>query len=167
MSAYGLEFTYIIKPIQQEFDHLRVCSLSMDLESKLLWAHYASGHRGFAIEVELPDEDKNIKKVTYNASGYYTVPTKIGSREAATEALTVKQDIWEYEREVRIISRQEYYDQIVVKSVTCGFLTPHAALNSMSTICSELGITLLHCHIGGNGIMEFKKEPSTRKRDDA
>lgn len=42
----------------------KICSLSSTYDSHLLWAHYAGGFDGVAIEVELPDNDPDIKKVT-------------------------------------------------------------------------------------------------------
>jgi hypothetical protein len=38
----------------------RICCLSKTMESRLLWAHYASGFDGLAIQVELPDDDHPI-----------------------------------------------------------------------------------------------------------
>jgi hypothetical protein len=44
---------------------LRVCSLSLSFESHLLWAHYANGFDGIAIEVELAKHDPAVRRVEY------------------------------------------------------------------------------------------------------
>lgn len=49
-----------IKGIGDAKSAYRVCSLSADFQSHLLWAHYASGFDGLAIEVELPDNDPDV-----------------------------------------------------------------------------------------------------------
>ena len=51
--------------VSKALKSLRVCSLSATFDSHLLWAHYATGFNGVAIEVELPEASPDIQRVTY------------------------------------------------------------------------------------------------------
>lgn len=48
--------------VSKHLKALRVCALTKSLNNHLLWAHYAGGYTGIAIEVELDDAD--ITEVT-------------------------------------------------------------------------------------------------------
>src|SRR5688500_14515121 len=49
--------TAAAKAVQAAAKLLKVCSLSQTFDSHLLWAHYAEGFTGLAVEVEVPDAD--------------------------------------------------------------------------------------------------------------
>ena len=61
----GYDYKKEIQQIIEEKKRLKVCSLSATYESHLLWAHYAGGFDGCAIEIEIPDNDPRIKKIEY------------------------------------------------------------------------------------------------------
>lgn len=42
-----------------------VCSLSASCTDPLLWAHYASGHRGYCVELSLEDQWLNLGRTTF------------------------------------------------------------------------------------------------------
>jgi len=88
----------------------RVCSLSASSAHFLLWAHYADGHRGVAIELELDVPDfGSPARVEY-------VPTlKEFSRTllmGATprQVLLHKTAQWAYEAEYRILHDSDFFD---------------------------------------------------------
>lgn len=88
--------------------HSRVCSLTNMLNDIRLWSHYADGHRGIAIEVDVEESDDMLHKVKYvdrlKESG---VSLLTGPR--SEEILCLKTRHWAYEQEYRIISSQEFY----------------------------------------------------------
>src|SRR4051812_9219826 len=53
----------MVKGIGEAKSQYKVCSLSADFQSHLLWSHYANGFDGVAIEVELPEHDHMVKTV--------------------------------------------------------------------------------------------------------
>ncbi|MDP3684946.1 MAG: hypothetical protein Q8S01_13545, partial [Ignavibacteria bacterium] len=52
-----------VKIIVDAIDKKRVCSLSRKKNDVQLWAHYANGHRGIAIELDIPDD--KVFKINY------------------------------------------------------------------------------------------------------
>lgn len=61
-----------VMQIVEQKQGLKVCSLSKTFDSHLLWAHYAGGFDGMAIEMELPEEHPSVKDVIYR--GVYAMP---------------------------------------------------------------------------------------------
>src|ERR1035438_2541393 len=98
------EYLRYADEIMQHMDRIRVCSLSQTFDCHQLWAHYASSWDGLAIEIELPDESNQIRKVDY--SGFYCVidPNRADSAEDAKRVLSTKDQGWLYEQEIRIRS---------------------------------------------------------------
>ena len=45
----------MVSRIEQARDGFRIASLSATPTNFLLWSHYADGHKGVAIEVDIPD----------------------------------------------------------------------------------------------------------------
>ena len=96
-----------------EFDFLfgnsRVCSLSKTSSDVRLWSHYAGGHTGVAIEIEIDETDELVHEVEYldklRESG---VSLLTGPRRE--DVLRVKTRHWDYEKEYRIISDSQYYE---------------------------------------------------------
>jgi hypothetical protein len=65
----------------------RICSLSKTFDSHLLWAHYASGFSGLAVEVELPDHAHNVRVVEYRGVfGRVSFDRVINPEQAAEES---------------------------------------------------------------------------------
>jgi hypothetical protein len=99
------------KEVDEIISHKRdlvICSLSKTFDSHLLWAHYASGFSGLAIEVELPDRAHNVsgRRIAWRIRPC-VVPSRHKPEQAAEEILSSKYKEWEYEREVRILQRDE------------------------------------------------------------
>ena len=55
-----------IQQIEIAKSQYRICSLSETYDCHLLWAHYANGFSGVAIELELPEDNKMIRKLNYD-----------------------------------------------------------------------------------------------------
>jgi hypothetical protein len=105
----------------------RVCSLSRALSDVRMWSLYADGHKGIAIEVELP-AGAPVHEVAYSRA-LPTMPS-IGERKAlsndhAISLLTTKTEQWSYEREWRLISQEQHYSlHGVIRRVIFGFRSP-------------------------------------------
>jgi hypothetical protein len=91
-----------------KFDKLkqRICSFSKTFYNLLLWSHYADGHKGIAIEIEIDRKNPNLNKVIYESK----IPTfQDLSSIQAIEILTKKIKKWNYEKEYRFIDEVEKY----------------------------------------------------------
>lgn len=49
--------------VSRQLKELGVCALTKSFDNHLFWAHYANGHSGVAIEVEVDDAD--VTDITY------------------------------------------------------------------------------------------------------
>ena len=122
--------------LQAESSNFRVCSLSSDLHDIRLWAHYASGHHGVAIEFQPRELVKEVK--------YSDTPYIFASQEHEKHAeLLVKLNGWKHEKEYRYITQSE--DQIYlaghVKSLVFGIRTPEVVREFICSFCDQVGIT--------------------------
>ena len=132
---------------------LRVCSLSQTFDCHLLWSHYASGFSGMAIEVELPDSPR-IKPVRYEGVfAFLHLDDGTDTLAAADQVLTSKYQEWFYEREVRILQREEWFEleQPVVRVIAGHRMNP-ALFRALQMVCEREGIPLRRTGIGDEGI---------------
>ena len=97
-------------------DKTRICSLSLDPDNQLMWAHYANGHRGVVIEVEVDLGKYQVREIIYDG------PVRLNSIQphSAIEVLSHKLEAWSYEKEVRVFITKGYYVDVEIKKVICG-----------------------------------------------
>jgi len=103
----------LIELIRNSKEHWRVCSLSRDLLSSLMWAHYADGFSGVAIEFEVIAPHSCFCKVEYDDS-FLRINNSVSAHELcediAKQILLHKSKCWERECETRLLSHTEKYD---------------------------------------------------------
>lgn len=86
----------------------RVASLSADPANFLLWSHYADGHKGVAIEIDIPESHPDLVEILY--SGFSPVFTgKTQTKKDMRSLFNGKGEEWSYEREYRIIVTKEFF----------------------------------------------------------
>jgi hypothetical protein len=130
----------------------KVCSLARVVDSRLMWAHYAEDFKGMAIEVELPDNDENIKDVEY-ADNIPVVLSRDDQATAVQRMLFTKFVDWSYEREVRIRSRQEFYHVgDGIRRVIFGDRTNRALRRAVELVCQNEHIPCCGSVINNSGI---------------
>lgn len=100
-----------IKDINSEsFQKTRICSLSSSINDVRLWSHYGDGHKGIAIEIDLPQEETKLHEVTYNTELPSYSASILSDPHEHVKVLTNKTDHWAYEAEYRIINELEYFN---------------------------------------------------------
>lgn len=160
----------VAKLIEQK-RQIKICSLSSTFDCHLLWAHYASGFDGLAVEVELPDDDVRIKPVRY---GGVFASVAFGQRrpshELAEQVLSSKYQEWAYEREIRVLHHGEWYHfEKPVKRIIAGHRMNPALFKALQIVCERQNITLCRTGIGDEGIdadrvPSLEDQPVRRKR---
>lgn len=91
------------KSIIDTYSNLRICSLSSVRDHGLLWAHYANSHSGICLEFDASKPPFHFSnKVTYQ-SEYPELEYPPKNNASMHVPLLTKSDIWEYEKEFRII----------------------------------------------------------------
>lgn len=104
----GLTQDKMENDIDQARDPWRITSLSATNNNFLLWSHYADGHKGIAIEVNIPKDHPYLKKIRY--TWVETVFTHSSQTEYSMRHLfEEKSEEWKYEREYRIIHNEKYF----------------------------------------------------------
>ncbi|EOV6324838.1 DUF2971 domain-containing protein [Vibrio parahaemolyticus] len=97
-------------------EDLRVCCFTPDDSNTLMWAHYADGGRGCAIEFELLPSSE-VVKVSYRNKP--KVSKNQLTTDKAIEILKYKDSSWKYEKEFRCITSDTYVP-IAVKKLILG-----------------------------------------------
>ncbi|HDS1142364.1 DUF2971 domain-containing protein [Stenotrophomonas maltophilia] len=87
----------------------RVCSLTTAWEDVRMWALYGDSSRGVAFEFEVDESHPNLHRVEY-LDGLPQIGIGLLSNPAIEEVLGRKTKHWEYEKEWRFISADEYVD---------------------------------------------------------
>lgn len=101
----------------------RVCSLSASATDVRLWSHYANGHTGMAIEIEIDEGSEELHKVEY-VEQLKEFSWSLLTAPKSTEILRVKSQHWSYEEEYRVISGEEYYSVSGrITGILCGLRT--------------------------------------------
>lgn len=143
-----------MKVVQEEKTHLRVCSLSKTLDSHLLWAHYAGGFSGVAIEVELDENEPEIVDMSYRGVfAGVNESENVDPAIVAREVLSSKYDAWAYEQELRILTTETFYKpNFPIKRVIAGHRMPSALFDALRIVCERLDIQIARTGIGDEGI---------------
>lgn len=152
----------IVKGIGAAKSQYKVCSLSATFQSHLLWSHYAGGFDGLAIEVDLPDDDPNVRLVEYRGVfAFLDMDRVFDEDDAARRILFSKYQEWSYEQEVRLLNWEEYY---VLPSPVCRVIVGHrmnqALFRTLHMVCRQEGIEFCKVGIGDEGIDADLVEPA-------
>jgi hypothetical protein len=131
--------------------NLRVCSLSTTFNSHLLWAHFANGFKGMAIEVDVPVDLLTEVKCINDLSENF--PNTKDPELIARECLRRKHAEWEYEREVRIIQRAQYVKDVLVRRVIVGHRMNKSLLKTLNKVCGLEEIEFCGLGFSGNEIV--------------
>lgn len=142
--------------IIREKCQIKICSLSRTFDSLLLWAHYAEGFTGVAIEIDLPDNNNSIKPVTYERGFAKITQDDFNIRnpdELADMVLLHKNHVWRYENETRIRQREEWFNlENSIKSVIVGHRIKPVLLQTLKIVCEKKCIPIRRIVIDENGI---------------
>jgi hypothetical protein len=107
----------LVSIIKGEKDQVRICSLSRTPSDHLMWAHYADGHRGVVIEVDVDKSIYDVRSVLYSGmkhvGGYQLF-------ETAKDILSQKNEFWEYEQEERVFVINNPYIDVKIKRIILG-----------------------------------------------
>ncbi|MFM5248397.1 DUF2971 domain-containing protein [Aeromonas hydrophila] len=102
---FGSKF---IDKVNKKRNEWRICALSESIDNFLLWSHYAAGHKGIAIEIEISETHQDLAKITY--SPFSPLFTEVSESNLEQRHLfEVKSKEWMYEEEFRIICKEEYF----------------------------------------------------------
>jgi hypothetical protein len=152
--------TQAIKDVLEAQTHLRICSLTRTCEFIPLWAYYASGFSGLAIEVELPDDAPEIRDVRYTNDRSIGLLHVDDTKRGALESLCMKREEWSLEQEVRVIfdgrnlATTPYYPLTKpVSHIIVGGRMERALLDVIRALARDHGILLSAAGLGREGFV--------------
>lgn len=99
----------MVNRIEQARDGFRIASLSANPTNFLLWSHYADGHKGVAIEVDIPENHADLTEIVYSPFSSVFSETE-QTQEDLRHLFNGKGEEWSYEEEYRIIIDQTHFD---------------------------------------------------------
>lgn len=150
----GKDYSTFLAEIENEKKLLKVCALSKTFDCHLLWAHYAAGFSGMAIEVELPHNAPEVVEVQYRGVfAQVAIADEAVAAETARTILGSKYSEWAYEKEVRILHDSAWYKlSKPVRRVIAGHRMNPSLFEALRIICEKKGITINRTGIGDEGI---------------
>ncbi|MBF4696039.1 DUF2971 domain-containing protein [Fusibacter ferrireducens] len=119
----GIRNTNIIsEAVFSEKQTTKIVSLSRNYTNPLMWAHYANGHRGVAIGVEVDSTCYRCIDMNYINDLYLVENAQVKPPfEIVEEVFSNKHQIWAYEEEVRVLTNFiSPYVNVIVKKVILG-----------------------------------------------
>jgi len=112
----------------------KICAFSKSLNNILLWTHYANSCTGVAIGFEInKSKSTEIQEVEYR---------KLFNMNEIKQPLFIKDLVWEYEKEVRVISKRAYIP-IKVKIVILGQRMKHNERKNMKKLISIINKNII------------------------
>ena len=153
-SSNSQQVKRVVKGIGNEKRRYKVCSLSADFQSHLLWSHYAGGFDGLAIEVDLPDQHPDIRRVEYRGVfAFLDIDSVVDEDEAARRILFSKYQEWNYEQEIRVLSNEPFFElNRPIRRVIAGHRMNPALLETLVVLCDREGIDVCTVGIGDEGL---------------
>ncbi len=125
--------------IAEELSNYRVCSLSEVDNSILMWSHYSNGHKGIVFELELNENEIHVVKYVTEKEIFEEtrkMKHKLWDKKESEEDwflyLSHKMELWEYEKECRIIEKKkEYYENVKITKIILGYNTVNNNINDL------------------------------------
>jgi hypothetical protein len=125
----------------------RIASFSADPTSFLMWSHYANGHKGAVIEIDIPTEEPELFRVVYTP--FQSVFSgKIQTEQDMRHIFNGKTEEWKYEQEYRLITEKPYFE--LERPVERILLGPAVSKDHVNILESLLGaeIQLVKMELG-------------------
>ncbi|WP_305841890.1 DUF2971 domain-containing protein [Photobacterium leiognathi] len=138
---------------KKKLEELRVCCFTPEGSNTLMWAHYADGGRGCAIEFELLPSSEAVE-VSY--SNKPKVSKNQLTTDTAIEILKYKDSNWKYEKEFRCIT-SDIYVPITVKKLILGPKVQASTVELLQGILSCCKPDLKVVQVKGKGDSVFER----------
>jgi hypothetical protein len=155
--------------IEEKKKAWRIAALSADPTHILLWSHYANGHKGVAVEVDIPRNHEYLRKVRYYPYWYTPVFSETSQTEYTMRHLFEEKGLeWAYEREYRIITEKEFF--LLSKPVTRVLVGPKAEDHQIDILKKavwrkgrKVNIVKMQCDVVEEQMRVFVRDSSLEK----
>ncbi len=120
----------------EEKGALRLCSLSKVKDNQLMWSHYANGQRGVAIGLRIDQNLYDVRPIQYD--GIISVRNQDFNNRTASEILSHKLEVWNYEEEVRVFVRNENFIEIKIEEIITGTAMSNADYSFVKKLIEKI-----------------------------
>ena len=125
--------------LRQQHIVARVCALTYQPESKLMYSHYADSHRGLCVEYGLNFEDLSDENRMSYGNVSYSEKDQIYN---LNDLYLLKNSDWRYEEEYRLVRfDNEAFFPCEIKSITFGYRCPDEHRKIICKISRRLNIS--------------------------
>jgi len=125
--------------LRQQHIVARVCALTYQPESKLMYSHYADSHRGLCVEYGLNFEDLSDENRMSYGNVSYSEKDQIYN---LNDLYLLKNSDWRYEEEYRLVRfDNEAFFPCEIKSITFGYRCPDEHRKIIYKISRRLNIS--------------------------
>jgi len=166
--VYWGRYSRVRRQTRDRMALMRICSFSLNIHNLLLWAHYASGLRGVAIEVDLPEpftepcRSLSDAPVVIAMDYGQSITTRYEGQpidSVVFNRLCRKLGSWAYENEVRLVATADqledghfYRLSTPIQSVTVGLRMPDEFKTQLFDLCQSKSIPLFTAHADSTGV---------------
>jgi hypothetical protein len=143
----------------------RIAALGASNKNFLLWSHYADGHRGIAIEIDIPIDNRPfLEQVQYDwATTSFSHMDQI-ENSSMMHLLWYKKEEWTYEDEYRIIiqatninSTEDYFSlPNPIKKIFIGARTKVKQVELLKKVTGNK-VKLVHMDLDKDGYMKVRR----------
>jgi len=147
----------ILAEIRNTKKKLKICSMSQEkaFSSPLMWAHYADNFRGVCLEFGVDKSKVDVHEITYDDKSLKLIlsqdRTNIDDKSAKV-LLCKKYSDWEYEKECRIFSKEEYIsDGIELKKIYLGVRISRTHKDELYKLIEDKNIDIIETDFDGMG----------------
>ncbi|MEO0580661.1 MAG: DUF2971 domain-containing protein [Bacteroidota bacterium] len=130
----------ILEKIHHARKEIRIVSLSRDPKIPLMWSHYADGHRGVAIGVEINRDTYDVRPIEYTGPAYFRGGEY--HSDTAKEILSHKFEFWKYEQEERVFVDSGQFIKVKVVEVMAGQKMSNQDYGFIKSLIEKLNPTI-------------------------
>lgn len=135
----------LVDVIKDRKQKLRNVSLSRNGNHPLMWSHYADGHRGVAVGIEVDRSKYLVKSIDYS-NNFLNLDhlSELRPYKMVEQILSSKISLWSYEEEERILLRGgATFDYVKVKEVIAGRRMSNQDFGFIRDIINEIDSSIV------------------------
>jgi hypothetical protein len=128
-----------LKAIRRSKLRNRVLSLSRNANEELMWGHYADGHRGIVIGVEVDSDKYQVKPIEYTHDLIRIGDLRNGSIEELVKRVLMQKNVrWSYEEEERVFARhRENFVSVSIEEIIIGSRVSNEYIEKINKLVTE------------------------------
>lgn len=156
--------TDYLNKIRNGKEELRILSLTSDMSSLLMWAHYADSFRGICIELEIPESRLlNLEKINYSPFRVYVSDHRNDVAHLSRAILCGKNEAWEYEQEYRLFSSEKFVTDLQIKCIYLGMRISETMEAAVRKLAGKTPVKKTVLCPSTNRVIEHEESKKRRK----